>query len=253
MGSNIGSPYEFHAASISEIKASKGILHRITINDKGSSTWTLSVFDEASANNLFEYFSATAAASANVYDTTWQTQTFTIGTLGSNVKQYVNRISILAYRVGSPGDVTISIKAVDAAHKPTGSALATSTVSANAWTEVVTGLWYDFDMVIPYELAASTEYAIEVKATTGDSSNKIVWLKKATSGYAGGLDGASTDSGSTWTMGSGDFTFKQSGFREYLKLIPTVTGTMELRCNFSRGLGIAPLAGTAGSLTVVYE
>ncbi len=50
-----------------------------------------------------------------------------------------------------------------------------------------------------YELQASTQYGLVVRATAGDSSNKILWrVDYATPTYSGGTKVGSTNSGSSW-------------------------------------------------------
>lgn len=251
MGSKVGIATEYHGTTATQIKASKGILHRVTINDIGSS-WIFALFDDASSTTTYEYFTGTANSSTAIYDTNESAQTFTVGTLTTNARHFVSRIGIKAYRTGTPGTITVGIYAVDGSHKPTGSALATSTVSANAWTTDTAGLWYDFDMTTPYELAVSTEYAIVVSGGV-DSSNKITWLLKSTSGYVGGQHETSADSGSTWTVGSGDYNFYEYGFTSILTATPTQTETLEVRSFLSRGIGVVTISGTPGSATVVSE
>lgn len=151
--------------------------------------------------------------SNNVYGTTWIAQTFTVG---SSAISAMN-VRLKVYRVGSPGTITVSIKAVDVNGLPTGSDLTSETLSGDNLTTSTSGEWRSFE-IDAYSLTASTKYAIVVRATTGTSSNKLCLLSDDSSPtYTSGSMINSSDSGSTWTASTG----KDLMFNVYAELTST--------------------------------
>lgn len=149
-------------------------------------------FQYGTPQQLFAY---TEDSSTNVYGTHWATQTFTTGSSGYTV----DSIGLKIYRVDSCGVLTVSIRAT-AGGQPTGADLTSGTLAQTNMTTSTDGEWEHVDLT-DYSLSASTTYALVVKATSGDASNKVVWLLDSSSpSYSGGSLGTSTDSGSTWSM-----------------------------------------------------
>ena len=126
------------------------------------------------------------------------------------------KIKVRTYRVGSPGDIILEVKAVDGSHYPTGSVLATSTVNCDAITTDTGGEWVTFTLASPVSLSNSTEYSWYFKGASTDADNKIALLHggdvKADSGFV-----FSNNSGSSWSL----FTQYDLAFQTYAALADT--------------------------------
>ena len=152
------------------------------------------------------------------YNATWIAQTFTVGTTAidlSSLKLYLKR-------TGTPGAITVSIRAVDGNSKPTGSDLSTSTFTVNDLITDGTTSWMSFHMSA-YTLVASTKYAIVVRAGGGDSSNKFDARTVTTGTYSGGNELSSSDSGSIWTANSTDILFDIYGDTDAIAMVDILT------------------------------
>jgi hypothetical protein len=132
----------------------------------------------------------------------WQAQTFSVGASG----HAVNKVKMLAYRVGSPGTFTLSIRATSGG-LPTGSDLTSGSVNANLWSTSPT--WIEIP-VTGYSLSANTKYAIVCRSSVGDADNYFCWRCDTTSPtYTGGNRAYSLDSGSSWSADNAiDFMFE---------------------------------------------
>ncbi len=138
----------------------------------------------------------------------WIAQTFT-----PTIQHYVTSVKPYTRRIGSPGTLTASIRAVDGDSKPTGNDLAVGSINGNGiTTSYVLNI---ITLTTPYLLTASIKYAIVLRAPASsvDSSNVIQWGYDGSSPtYTGGKAGTSTDSGVNWTMSSGvDQIFEEWG------------------------------------------
>lgn len=145
-------------------------------------------------------------------DDTWLAQTFTIGNTGTNENHYIAALKLMMYRIGEPGLINAAITAVDGAGKPTGSDLSTGTLDGDTLTTSTTGDVYRIALTT-YELQASTQYALIVKALYGDGANQPYMFFDVTSpSYTGGSFVRSLDGGASWTVLTGaDAWFKEYG------------------------------------------
>ena len=135
---------------------------------------------------------------ANMY----YAQTFTVGTVGPNENHNITKVKLKLFRVGSPGTITVSIRATDGSGLPTGSDLSTGTIDGNTLTTDNTGEWYEIEMS-SYTLQASTKYAIIMRATNPGASSGVGYREDSTvPTYSGGIAISSSNSGSTWTKRS---------------------------------------------------
>ena len=169
-------------------------------NDDTTSTIT------PSATNTNSYDSYVIGdASANYYyiirGVTWMAQSFT-----ASSSYDISGVKLRLFRVGSPGLITVTLKAADEDGKPTGSALATGTEDCNDIQGEVPGEWVQIDFSADYTLVADTQYTIECKALSGDVSNSLQWRLDRTGEYSGGDEMYSSNSGSTWYISNGDST-----------------------------------------------
>lgn len=136
----------------------------------------------------------------NVTNTGWSCQTFTASENYDAVK-----VALKCYRSGSPGTITVSIKATDVDGKPTGDDLCSGTIDGNALSTIASFVTITFTSAA--SLVSGAKYAICVR---GSASLAYLRWRYASSGasYAGGSFGYSNDSGSSWTLNANyDFMF----------------------------------------------
>ena len=152
------------------------------------------------SDTLYERFNTGDDETYAAHSVWWFMQRFTIGNTGTDENHNITSVKILAYRSGSPGTVTVSIRATDGEGKPTDNDLTSGTLNGNDFTTDTAGLWYEFSLT-PYGLSAGTQYTIVMRAPAGNAGNSAKWRRDDTSPtYTGGNMGYSGDSGSTWTI-----------------------------------------------------
>ncbi len=140
------------------------------------------------------------------YGALWSAQTFT-----PIESHSVSSVRLKLYRIGSPGTVTASIRAVDGSNHPTGSDLASGTTDGDTLTTDTGGEWREITFSTPYALSAGTRYAIVFRAPSGNSSNNITNIHNVSEGYPGGNHERSSNSGSTWVT----WATQENLFEEY--------------------------------------
>lgn len=156
------------------------------------------------ASTEYENYSATAAGDSSAYGATWLSQTFT-----PSVSHTIHSVYLYLRRNGSPGTITVSIRAVDGLGKPTGSDLCSGTTNGDTISNSAFE-WRGVSLGAGCALTASTKYAIVIRAASGDGSNYARWDYK--DNYASGDAEHSADSGATWTIDAGvDFFFQEWG------------------------------------------
>jgi hypothetical protein len=145
----------------------------------------------ADAILLYEKYQTGDDVGRDVFGVNWEAQTFTPG-----ANHTVNRLALKITRALSPGTVTLSIRAT-AAGLPTGADLASLTFDGSALP--LTAEWRTYT-IGGVALTSGTKYAIVVRATGGDASNKLIWRADQSSPtYSVGARCSSTDSGGAWT------------------------------------------------------
>jgi len=145
-------------------------------------------------------------------------QTF-IPTLSSQIAIYLYK---LANTGTNAGDVIIEIFAVDGSNNPTGSALATQTITAATWNAYPTGNNY---ITLTYTFTIGTTYALQVRQSTSDNSNHINLGYQNTDVYAGGsLKRWNVTDG--WVAITGDLTFSLFGTANSKLVRRTGTGSI---------------------------
>lgn len=152
-------------------------------------------FDEQDI--ITDYYAELPDNAEVVYGTDWTAQTFTAGS-----GYPASGASFRAYRVGNPGLVTISLRAV-AAGLPSGADLASGSKTGNDFTTWTGGDWYDIAFTANYTLVSGTTYAIVVRAVAGDANNYIALRFLDTGGYDGGQKCDSANSGVAWAADAG--------------------------------------------------
>ena len=129
---------------------------------------------------------------------TWVYQTFKVG----GTAHSFNKISFRGSRTGTPNNVTVSIRAVNATTgEPTGSDLTSGYTDANGWSTAIE--WHNITVEL-YSLSANTQYAIIFRAPNAASSSWINQRCSIWAGYDDGKRAISTNSGATWNTASED-------------------------------------------------
>jgi len=127
----------------------------------------------------------------------WNSQSFTAGSGYSlwYVKQKLQRNGTI-----SDGVLTVAIYNAGSDDKPTGSALASDTMTPGDVDTTAT--WYEFDYT-PFALTNGNKYAIvtHLTGTTSDYPSAIRVRRDNSDGLATGDYCQSTDTGSTWDCG----------------------------------------------------
>lgn len=137
-----------------------------------------------------DYYNTGAGPAMSTRGTVKRSQSFF-----ANQAYDLSAVKFEAYRVGSPGTVTIDIHAVDGNHFATGAVLATGTTDGDTLTTDTGGEWREVSMTA-FSLVSGTEYAIVISASSGDNSNTVMWLYDSSgSVYNGTL---AYYSGGTW-------------------------------------------------------
>lgn len=148
----------------------------------------------------------------------WEAQTFTPSTAHK-----ITSVKLKLYREGSPGTLTVSIRATDGSGHPTGGDLCSGTTNGNTLPTALPYEWREITLGAGYNLSAGIKYAIVLRAPDGDLSNYSVWRgDKTNPTYWNGCREHSIDSGSSWTTYDDiDFMFEEWG--EPAVTAPTVT------------------------------
>ena len=146
----------------------------------------------------YEYYDSGDDDARMVYDTLWRAQAFTPDT-----DHTITPVKLLCYKVGSPGTITVGIRAT-LGGLPTGGDLCSGTTNGDTLTTSTAGEWREISLGAGYGLSASTQYAIVLRASDGNYSNRLMFRVDETSPtYTGGTDAWSFTSGASWTAVSG--------------------------------------------------
>ena len=142
-----------------------------------------------------------------VWGSRWRAQTFTPATAHT-----ITSVKLAVGRKGSPGTMTVSIRATDVNGRPTGPDLASGSLDANTFpaTPPAAVEWKEFSFGAGTPLTAGTKYAMVVRCPSGDAdTNYGRWeVDNGGTPYSGGEVELSSDSGASWTeYGAGDFDF----------------------------------------------
>lgn len=161
------------------------------------------------APQRYEYYIPVAGATSQTfYGRKWKAQTFT-----PSVSHRITSVKLLIARRGSPGILTVSIKATDGYGEPTGADLCSGTLNVNSITTNENGAWYEITLGAGYILNASTKYAIVVRVSSQDSRNNLYWIADVTEAtYPGGRFYISGDYGVSWSGYTAyDWVFEEWG------------------------------------------
>lgn len=166
-------------------------------SDNGGSAW----ISDAAADIRFEIIGKPQPIYGNVMGA----QTFSVG----NTPHTAYKFRLILGRVGSPGDVEISLRSA------TGGVISKTVLSdailnGNAMTLDKTA--YDCILIPEKGLIASANYSIVVAAPSGDRYNYVIWCADNSGGsYTGGSGYVSTNSGVSWVAQAYDHYFEVWG------------------------------------------
>ncbi|MBA7660486.1 hypothetical protein ES703_68488 [subsurface metagenome] len=166
----------------------------------------------------YEYYNQGDDTFASVNAEVWMGQTFTPATAHK-----ITSVKLKLYRYGSPGQLTVGIRATDGSGHPTGEDLCSGTIDGNGLTTNAAGVWYEITLGAGYNLDADTKYAIVARALDGSSANCVRWrYDDGDATFEGGNGEYSNTFGESWgAYPTSDFMFENWG--EPLVTAPTVT------------------------------
>jgi len=159
-----------------------------------------------SADTLYENYTINEDNATAIYGNNWLARGFSTGTAHT-----VSNISLLLYRTGSPGTVTVSVRLRDSNGHPVGSDLTAGTINGSTFTTDTNGTWYTIEMTPEYSLNGA--YTIVVRAVAGDAGNSTSWRYDEEWHCGGGCHAykSSTDGGSTWASEYRSLLYKVYG------------------------------------------
>jgi len=182
----------------------------------------------------FESYDEGENSDFNDYGVNWWCQSFTPA-----VAHKITSVKFKMWRSGSPGTITVEIKAADASHFPTGAALCSGTFDGNTLTTSTPGAWYEITLGAGADLSEGVEYTVEIKATGGDATNLIKLRGNSAGVYLGGGAAYTLNSGGSWTAQTGYDIY----FIEYDTGLASTKGTMLCLRNTSDVANTEPPSG----------
>jgi hypothetical protein len=150
----------------------------------------------AEGEERFDYLNVGDDTAGDMHSILYYGQTFT-----PDVSYSIEYVKVKTYRTGSPGTVTMRVRATDGEGLPTGGDLCIGTTDANAWATDTAGTWYQINIVDGDVLVADETYAIII-SLGGNSSNYVGWRMDGDdngNGYTIGQRVYSSNSGGSWT------------------------------------------------------
>lgn len=149
---------------------------------------------------LYDYCNSGDNNNSAFYGANWRGQTFT-----ASADYEIESVNLKLYRVGSPGDLIVSILTTDGDDAPTGYDIdgVTGTTNGNTLTtDINRGEWREITLSNSIALTSGVKYAIVLRAPDGDTSNKG-GLRRGDDTYDGGhYEGYGGDGdGGTWGDG----------------------------------------------------
>lgn len=181
---------------------------------------------------LVDYYSTGDDGEDGFAGSRWSSMTFT-----ASSSYTMTGVGLKLCKTGSPGTLTITLRAVDGSSppKPTTTVLATGTYNGNS-LGASPGAIVEIVFAVPYNVTNGTRYAIVMSGAAGGAS-----IRYDSSGeYAGGNTAVSDDAGSSWTV----FAGLDSLFETYATTPPvSISGTMA---------GTSALAATPSTLVIKH-
>jgi hypothetical protein len=128
--------------------------------------------------------------SDKIYAANWADMQFTVGATSHTATS----IHLYLKRLGNPGTVTVSLRDA-AAGIPTGADIISTTFDGNLLTTSYD--WYSYN-ISETMLTSTLQYAIVIRATSGDVNNCVYWGIDSGGGLADAVYGKSVNSGVAW-------------------------------------------------------
>lgn len=183
----------------------------------------------------YEYYNTGEDAVYTLLVPFWRAQTFTPATTHT-----ITEVRLHLHRVGTIGDVTVSIRATDVDGHPTGDDLTSGTYDGDTLRMEVSPQLGALEWItIPltsYNLSAGKKYAIVVRIAGGDVDNKLCYgVDESSPTYTDGCFEYSGDLGVNWTsLTTVDWMFEEWGN----PAPPEAVGIMGINRGFDfRGMG----------------
>jgi len=143
---------------------------------------------------LYENYRGSPDVGGDVRMNYWHGQTFTA--LSGHP---IGGVKLMAYRIGYPGSLIVSIRATDAGGHPAGPDLATGSTGGDTLPVSLPGEWREITFPQSLSLTAGSRYAIVARAPGGGGGNAVKWMTDSTApDYTGGNRESSGDSGASW-------------------------------------------------------
>jgi len=114
----------------------------------------------------------------------------------------ITSIKLLMYRAaGTPGIITVRIKAVDGSGHPTGPDLATGTTDGDTLTENTAGEWREIALGVGFALSVGVMYAFLPNAAvvTFPNTAYMRWRNDGVDGYTVGRQEYTSNGGTSWS------------------------------------------------------
>ena len=123
----------------------------------------------------YEYYNTGDDSFTTFFGATWKAQTFT-----SPIAHKITSVKLELYRVGSPGTVTIGIRATNGDGHPTGGDLCSGTTDGDTLPTSASPEWREINLGSGYTLDADVKYAIVARAVSGNDVNVVGWRENTT-------------------------------------------------------------------------
>jgi hypothetical protein len=184
----------------------QGTTHDIGAYEYGNNPISAAPESNSATSAILHEYNHTGNSSDIIYGSFWHSQTFTPVT-----SHTITAVKLNMAGVGTLTGLTLNvgIRATDTNGKPTGSNLASGSLSASSITSGYS--IYTITLGSGYYLTAGKKYAIIMSLPGGTTSNRVNYKVSTTNVDSGGNCGYSTNSGSTW----GDYSSWDAWFEEW--------------------------------------
>ncbi|MBA7699069.1 hypothetical protein ES703_107755 [subsurface metagenome] len=164
-------------------------------------------------STIIEQCDAAATGEDAIYSDYWKGQVF-IPYRGHKI----DKVDLRLFKSGTPGTLTVEIRAVQYGGTPVGPVLASGTKDGTTivGTSRVTAEWETITLDTPVWLYPGLKYAIVCHGTGTSTFDCIKWNLSDGNPYLKGGETESTDAGATWTteLIDEDFFFREYGTAE---------------------------------------
>lgn len=162
----------YGSLAVGDISDGTNLLQTATVTAKGNTGLDVKLYGTdmtSSGTLLYEYYNTGDSTGIYFRSNWWRGQTFT-----PDEAHKITSVKLKLYRVGSPGEITVSIRATSGS-LPTGGDLCSGTFDGDTLTTNTNGEWVEITLGAGYELEAEIEYAIVVRALDGSDGNEGRW------------------------------------------------------------------------------